>query len=53
MAAKEEREALEEELEELPGWRMRRRMDLEQRIAAARSREQTLIEQLGGIPTGR
>ncbi|MFL5867959.1 MAG: hypothetical protein ACJ766_12755 [Thermoleophilaceae bacterium] len=51
VAAKEEREALEEELEELPGWRMRRRTELEERIAAARRRERALLGELGGTPS--
>jgi hypothetical protein len=48
MAAKTEREVLEEELEQVPGWRFRRRTELEQARDDALERERRLLQVLGG-----
>jgi hypothetical protein len=53
VAAKEERENAERELEGLPPWRVLRRAELERRIARAREREETLLAELGGSRHGR
>jgi hypothetical protein len=50
VATKAEREAYEEELEEVPAWRVRRRSELKEALARARERERTLLSELGGRP---
>jgi hypothetical protein len=51
VATKAEREAYEDELEEMPGWRMRRRSELKEALERARERERILLSELGGNPT--
>jgi hypothetical protein len=50
VATKATREAVEEALEEVPPWRVRRRAELKESLARARQREKTLLSQLGGTP---
>ena len=51
VATKAEREAYEEELDQLPGWRVRKRSELKEALARARDREKVLISELGGTPS--
>jgi hypothetical protein len=53
VATKAEREAREAALEKLPVWRVRKRAELRASISRIRSREQTLLSELGGRPPDR
>ena len=49
--AKQEADALEEELDALSRWRRGDRAELRERLAAARERERELLEGLGAKPS--
>ena len=46
--ARERRETIEAELEQVPGWRVRRRAQLDKELAEARAHEKRLLRSLGG-----
>jgi hypothetical protein len=48
VATKAEREAREAALEKLPVWRVRKRAELRASLSRMRSRERTLLSELGG-----
>ena len=50
VATKAQREAFEEELENVSSWRVRKRSELKEALQRARERERTLLSELGGNP---
>jgi hypothetical protein len=51
VATKAEREAYEQELKEVPPWRLRRRSELKEALERTRERERILLSELGGHPS--